>query len=148
MTRTRSILFLLMLLGGLTLAVQPALSETPALQPSDRALLEMMKALEKGSLGPSAAQQACHTEVTATKSARSIREVSAGLFQVAEQDALNAFCAAMVAAVKSGQISSAFIEGAIGGGDEAQSLVLGRVVRVLYYAHLQSAERSGQEAPQ
>ena len=57
-------------------------------------------------------------------------------------------CAALVVAVESGQLNSTVIEGAISGNDEAQSLVLGRVVRALYYAHRQSAERSGQEAPQ
>ena len=147
MTGTRNILFFLVLFGEQTFAIQPALSEAPALQRSERVLLETMRALEMGSLDPSAARESCRTEVVATKSARSIREVSAGLFQVAEQEALNAFCAALVVAVESGQLNSTVIEGAISGNDEAQSLVLGRVVRALYYAHRQNAEQSGQEAP-
>ncbi|WP_299618775.1 hypothetical protein [Pelagibius sp.] len=147
MTRTRSILFLLVLFGGQTFAIQPALAEAPALQRSERVLLETMKALEMGSLGPSAARKTCRAEVAASKSVRSIREVSTGLFQVAEQDALGAFCAALVAAVESGQLTSGFIEGSMSGNDEARSLGVGRVIRALYYAHRQSAAQSAQEAP-
>ena len=118
----------------------PAAAEQPFAEAKIR---ELVEGLQNGTLPPYFVSEACRLEMQSDPKGEDLREIMTTYLEVPPELALSAFCDALVAIVRSGDVTlEGLLRIARNEKDAAMGLEVGRFLRAIFYAHRRTSTAS------